>query len=62
MCRRRRDRPRSSPQAESADPATGADFRIGGERAFYDPTARLRAGSTAAGLFRADQLAPDRLA
>ena len=45
------------PQVEALIRATGLDFRIGGERAFYQPETRLRAGSASPGLFRADQLA-----
>ena len=47
------------PQVEALIKATGADFRIGGRPRLLRPDARLRAGAAAAGLFRADQLAPD---
>ncbi len=48
------------PQAEALIRATGVDFRIGGERAFYDPRHDFVQVPPPAGLFRADQLAPDR--
>jgi antirestriction protein ArdC len=47
------------PQAEALIAATGADFRIGGDSAFYSPAHDFRAGAAARRLFRADQLAPD---
>ena len=47
------------PQAEALIGATGADFRIGGDRAFYSPAQRLHPSAAARRLFRADQLAPD---
>ncbi len=50
------------PQAEALIRATGVDFRISGERAFYNPQARFRASAAPTSLFRTDQLAPDRAA
>ena len=46
------------PKVEALIKATGIDFRIGGNRAFYAPAHDYRAGAAAASLFRADQLAP----
>ena len=47
------------PQAEALIRATGADFRIGGNRAFYMPAHDYIQVPPPASLFRADQLAPD---
>ena len=47
------------PEVEALIRASGADFRIGGDKAFYSPSARLHPGAAARGVFRADQLAPD---
>ena len=46
------------PRVEALIRATGVDFRIGGNRAFYAPGPDFVHGPAAAGLFRADQLAP----
>jgi antirestriction protein ArdC len=49
------------PQVEALIKASGIDFRIGGSRAFYMPAhdyVQVCAGSAAASLFRAYQLAP----
>jgi hypothetical protein len=46
------------PQAEALIPAAGADLRIGGNRAFYVPSADFYPGAAAFGLLRAGQLAP----
>ncbi len=47
------------PQAEALIAATGADFRIGGDRAFYSPAQDYVQVPRPDSLFRADQLAPD---
>ena len=47
------------PQAEALIGATGADFRIGGDRAFYSPADDYIQVPRPRRLFRADQLAPD---
>lgn len=49
------------PQAEALIRTSGADFRIGGERAFYTLHRRLHSGSAAAGHLRADRLLPHLL-
>lgn len=48
------------PQAEALIASTGADFRIGGDRAFYSPAQDYVQVPRPRRLFRADQLAPDR--
>jgi antirestriction protein ArdC len=49
------------PQAEALITATGADIRIGGDRAFYVPTADYIQVPPPAAFFRADQFSPDGL-
>ncbi|MET3909960.1 antirestriction protein ArdC [Bradyrhizobium sp. S3.3.6] len=49
------------PTVDALIKATGIDFRIGGNRAFYVPTEDY-AGAAAASLFRTDQLASNGLA
>jgi hypothetical protein len=49
------------PQAEALIHATGADLRIGGNSRLLCLERRLRPGATTFLVFRADQLAPDRL-
>jgi len=47
------------PQAETLIAATGADFRMGGDRAFYSPAHDYVQVPRPRRLFRAHQLAPD---
>ena len=49
------------PKAEALIAATGADFRIGGDRAFYNTTSDFVQVPPPAGLFRTNQLAPNGL-
>ena len=45
------------PEVEALIRASGADLRLGGDKAFYSPDARLHSGAATRGVFRADQLA-----
>ena len=49
------------PQAQALIVATGADIRIGGNRAFYVPSADYLQVPPPSAFLRSDQLAPDRL-
>ena len=50
------------PQAEALIRATGADIRIGGDRAFYVPSAGLRPGAAASALISSRSIGTGRLA